>query len=310
MALRKRSYRSGKLLATAFHNARVEHQNGRKAGQRDRSRKESVRARLKGEGIHESWTDEAVKIMDEHGYGVNQIGSRVIPILSRRMREHHTELQDASAEAAKKAAEKEASAARKAAVPVAARNALDVVHDEMSSELAELKNRVDVLLVEGSNSHEQRSDLLKTEGGYFFVHQLGTARIILRLALEAVCIGAICFVVVAMWSAGAEIGLDSGWIATVSLLVAAAYAKLRVKHLQMPKLRMSRSAVHSRFRSLLDAETLEACRSSTAEACRRVRHYAEWELPHAIRSKRDEVNAVVKLLSGREVSDSHPRSHA
>ncbi|WP_214473441.1 hypothetical protein [Mesorhizobium sp. dw_380] len=296
MALRKRSYRSGKLLATAFHNVRVEHQNGRKAGQRDRSRKESVRVRLKGEGIHESWTDEAVKIMDENGFGVNQIGSRVIPILSRRMREHHTELQDASAEVAKKAAEKEASAARKAAVPVAARHALDIVHDEMSRELAELKNRVDVLLAERSNSCEQKPDLPKIEGGYFFVHQLGTARIILRLALEAVCIEAICFVVVAMWSAGAEMGLNSGWIAIVSLLVAAAYAKLRVKHLQMPKLRMSRAAVRSRFRSLLDAETFKACRSATTEACRRVHQYAEWELPKAIRSKRDDVNAVVELL--------------
>lgn len=293
-------------MATAFHNARVEYRNDRKASQRDRARKESVRVRLKGEGIHESWTDDALKIMDEHGFGVNQIGSRVIPILSRVMGEHHTELQVASADAAQKAADKAASVARKAAVPVAARTALELVHDEMSSELAELKNRIDILLTEGSNSYEQRSDLLKTEGGYFFVHQLGTARIILRLALEAVCIGAICFVVVAMWSAGAETGLNSGWIVIVSLLVAAAFAKLRVKHLQMPKLRMSRAAVRSRFRSLLDAETFKACRSATTEACRRVHHYAEWELPKAIRSKRDEVNAVVELLSGREVSDKEP----
>ncbi|MCV9963530.1 hypothetical protein OIU34_16630 [Pararhizobium sp. BT-229] len=89
MALRKRSYKWGsdKWLGVAFHNARVDAHRDRKARDDRNRRLDAIRTKLRGEGIDGSWADDALRIMETYGYGLNQFSTRVVPELRQVMRQ-------------------------------------------------------------------------------------------------------------------------------------------------------------------------------------------------------------------------------
>ena len=89
MALRKRSHKFGsdKWLGTALHNMRVDAHRERKAKDDRDNRLGSIRTKLRGAGIDESWAEVALGIMESNGYGLNQFSSRVLPLLQARMTE-------------------------------------------------------------------------------------------------------------------------------------------------------------------------------------------------------------------------------
>lgn len=89
MALRKRSYKWGsdKWLSVAFHNARVDANRDRKAREERSKRLDAIRTKLRGEGIDGSWADDALRIMESYGYGLNQFSTRVVPELRQVMRQ-------------------------------------------------------------------------------------------------------------------------------------------------------------------------------------------------------------------------------
>jgi hypothetical protein len=87
MAPRKRSYKGAgdKWLGVWLHNASVEdHREGRTKAARN-ERLASIRTKLSGEGIDESWAEVTLGIMDSDGYGLNQFSNRVLPVLRDRM---------------------------------------------------------------------------------------------------------------------------------------------------------------------------------------------------------------------------------
>lgn len=93
MALRKRSYTrdSDKWLGVAWHNSRVKAQKNRKVQEQRDKRLASIETKLRGEGIDGSWASETMRIMEHHGFGLNQFTTRVLPHLERRMEERALE---------------------------------------------------------------------------------------------------------------------------------------------------------------------------------------------------------------------------
>lgn len=125
MALRKRSYKKDKLISTFLHNTRVQsHKNKlekeaddkRRSKERNRhernlaeekrnelkeqikeqtlqsrelarkkQKQDNIAARLRSEEIDVRWIDEALHIMEEYGYGLGQVRSKVAPILKTRI---------------------------------------------------------------------------------------------------------------------------------------------------------------------------------------------------------------------------------
>lgn len=103
MGLRKRSYKKDRLVSTYLHNRKVErHQRRRqdeakdhrenrertkqqRALEKDVRRTRAVEARLKDAGIEARWADVALEIMDEYGYGLGQIKTKVVLILKPRI---------------------------------------------------------------------------------------------------------------------------------------------------------------------------------------------------------------------------------
>lgn len=87
MALRKRSYKWGsdKWLGAALHNMRVDAYRERRAKDERNDRLASIRTKLRGAGIDDSWAEVALGIMESNGYGLNQFSNRVLPLLRDRM---------------------------------------------------------------------------------------------------------------------------------------------------------------------------------------------------------------------------------
>lgn len=106
MTLRKRGYKrdSDTWLGTALHNARVDAQNAKKQKAQSQKRRNAVAAKLNGEGIHESWADDAIKVMDKYGYSLNQVSTRVVPHIKDAMKAQRLENERKAAVAAEKAA--------------------------------------------------------------------------------------------------------------------------------------------------------------------------------------------------------------
>ncbi|MDW9478970.1 hypothetical protein GOB57_09780 [Sinorhizobium meliloti] len=114
MALRKRSY--GKLGAdknsgVTVHNWLVDQERAARDRKERKRRVNDVSRKLRGEGIDPSWAEEALRIMEEYGYGLNQLSTRVLPELRRRIDERAQE----EARKRQEKLEKQARASRKRA---------------------------------------------------------------------------------------------------------------------------------------------------------------------------------------------------
>lgn len=98
MSLRKRSYRKNNdWLGVAFHNMRVDARRDRQTRANRDKRLGVVITKLRGEGIHESWADDALTIMEHNGYGLNQFSTKVVPLLVAKIRAQKQARQQAEA---------------------------------------------------------------------------------------------------------------------------------------------------------------------------------------------------------------------
>ena len=104
MALRERSYRNGDYIWTYLHNSnvrahkekqanklerkRIKRQRDRqeRADAKDAQRLDAVAARLRDAGVDTRWANEALAIMEQYGYGLGQIRTKVLPILKPRIK--------------------------------------------------------------------------------------------------------------------------------------------------------------------------------------------------------------------------------
>lgn len=105
MAPRKRSYQNGKVLSTFLHNSMVDGRKRQKeqetenrrserkrnrenvVQQRDSARLTAIELRLEALDIDAVWADEAAEIMESRGFGLNQMKTRLLPVLEQRIDE-------------------------------------------------------------------------------------------------------------------------------------------------------------------------------------------------------------------------------
>lgn len=308
MALRKRSYKpGGKIAPTFFHNMRVDAQNARKARLADEKRRKAVAARLKGEGIHESWLDDALKIMDEQGLSLNQVGTRVVPELKRAIREQRERARQkeeqtrAAAEQklqqqqrkAELAAERERERTEKRRVASEQRQAL-----ELAKQRAREEHSVQVSqAIEGANRvlqeihDEMRKSLLYLKGEYrennelyniyFFPYKLSIFLRLLKAVFEGVLIAITMFIglviAIVIYEPAALIVL------VISIVIIPAYIILRIISLRKNRLKLSYEAVQGRINTLADSNLLGLCRqNSQIKACSDIVRYSRNSIPSDI----------------------------
>lgn len=300
MALRKRSYKGDKWLETAIHNARVDGQNERKSRQQDKKRRQAVTARLRAEEIHESWTDDALKIMDRKALGLNQISTRVVPEIRRKIREQNetdrakaaqaAELEKArqdrilekgALKAAKRASELHASEERdadRASAVAAAKSAMDALHVLMIEELHLIKSKL------GSATHPILDAPEETDHFvYFQLRHHGIARAALMSAAESSF-----YLILSPFIAFLFIPIIGRAMASIALLCAVLLiifnGMLSYRNSRLLRLSFNHSAANVFLRSNISSNHLRTCRGLRHNfLCKCAVNYKANALPENVR---------------------------
>jgi len=244
MALRKRSYTGDKWLETAMHNSRVDAQNERKARQQDKKRKESVAGKLRGAGIHESWTSTAIKIMDRDALGLNQVASRVAPEIKRIIRQQDQEERE-------KREEQRRSDEERAAALAAADKALGGLNSRLFEELSEMKES----LANGG----MPAGPLSGESRLIRYHRRTLPLVLARVFSET--IGVLALLLVFLFGVFAKYGegvLGPMLLSMVTIIIL--YPIWRFLYLRRWNINFNKSAANRHLRDCIDANYLRACR--------------------------------------------------